>query len=132
VKLKLDENLGARCRDVLVGAGHDVATVFDQGLHSAGDRAVIAACRTEGRCLVTLDLDFANPFTFPPEQFAGIVVLRLPRRPTGADIVAATGGLVRALARQSVGGKLWIVTPTRLREYSPEIPPPDDPSDPAP
>ena len=38
---------------------------------------VIAACGSEARGLVTLDLDFANPLVFPPEDFAGIAVLRV-------------------------------------------------------
>jgi predicted nuclease of predicted toxin-antitoxin system len=78
VKLKLDENLGVRGADILRAGGHDVATVFEQGLTSAPDTAVATACKTEGRCLVTLDLDFGNPLIFRPSDYAGIVVIRLP------------------------------------------------------
>jgi len=37
VKLKLDENLGRACADLLRAAGHDVTTVATQGLCSAPD-----------------------------------------------------------------------------------------------
>jgi len=36
VKLKLDENVGRRCIDLLVAAGHDVATVYSQPPRPAG------------------------------------------------------------------------------------------------
>jgi predicted nuclease of predicted toxin-antitoxin system len=75
VLIKLDENLGERGRKLFADAGHDVATVADQGLSGADDRRVIEVCGVERRCLVTLDLDFSNPFVFPPEQYAGIAVL---------------------------------------------------------
>jgi hypothetical protein len=119
MKLKLDENIGERGRQLLTAAGHDVATVLDQGLQSAADPDVIAACGAEGCCLVTLDLDFSNPFAFPPERYAGIAVLRLPRRPTGADLLAAARQLADALAKRPVAGRLWIVERARLREYTP-------------
>jgi hypothetical protein len=60
-------------------------------MQAASDAALIAACTAEARCLVTLDLDFANPLRFPPAGYAGIVV-----------------------------GKLWIIEPGRVREYLPE------------
>src|SRR3954447_24239138 len=79
MRIKLDENLGGRGRELFTAAGHEVATVGDQGLAGAVDRRVIEVCGAERRCLVTLDLDFSNPFVFLPERYAGIAVLR-PRR----------------------------------------------------
>jgi hypothetical protein len=68
VKLKLDENLGKLPLQVFLEAGHDVATVRSQQLSGTTDKHLISVCRKEGRCLVTLDMDFGNPLIFPPED----------------------------------------------------------------
>ncbi len=67
-------------------AGHDVATVLEQALTSATDADLIRLCMEEGRALVTLDLDFANPLRFRPSLYAGIAVLRLPDKPSDAQL----------------------------------------------
>jgi predicted nuclease of predicted toxin-antitoxin system len=64
MKLKLDKNLGKTAAALFQSAGYDTQTVPGQGLSKAADREVIAACQSEQRCLVTLDLDFGNPLLF--------------------------------------------------------------------
>jgi predicted nuclease of predicted toxin-antitoxin system len=88
VKVKLDANLGRRGRAVFLETGHDVATASEQSLARAPDADLIEACRREGRALVTLDTDFANPLAYPPERYAGIIVLRMHQRATATDIEA--------------------------------------------
>ncbi|XXT23884.1 DUF5615 family PIN-like protein [Sorangium sp. So ce429] len=79
MKLKLDENLGRRAAELFRKAGYDVATVPEQGPCSVSDPTVIDACKAEGRCLLTLDLDFSNPVRFRPADYPAIAVLRLPQ-----------------------------------------------------
>jgi len=120
MKLKLDENLGSRGADLLQQAGHDVATVPQQDLCSASDQTLIEVCSREGRCLVTLDIDSANPLVFPPTDSAGVAVLRLPARPTQDDLFEAMHVLVAGLKSSDITGKLWIVQRGRIREYQGE------------
>ena len=117
MRMKLDENLGSRCRELLIAAGHDVATVVEQGLTSASDMNVIAACHREGRAIITLDLDFSNPLSFRPSEWSGIAVLRLPRKPSYEDVVVAVKTLIDALKTETLVGKLWSVERGRVRIY---------------
>ena len=65
MQFKLDENLPPSAADLLRGLGHDVMTVYDQGLQSCTDPEVLAACQDEGKVLLSLDLDFSNILVLP-------------------------------------------------------------------
>ena len=82
MNFKLDENFGTRTQDIFRDAGHDVATVWEEELQGSADPQIYEVCRAENRCLVTLDLDFADVVRFPPEQTEGIAVIRVPQNPS--------------------------------------------------
>lgn len=117
MKLKLDENLGERGRQILSDAGHDVATVASQSFEKAADTKLIGCCRREKRALVSLDLDFANPLHFRPSDYFGIAVLRLPRKPSHADLLQAVRTFAAGLERENLDGKLWVVEAGRIRVF---------------
>lgn len=96
MKVKLDENLGALAITMFSDAQHDVATVPGQRLSGHSDQAIYDVCRAEDRLLVTLDLDFANPFRFDPGPTAGIAVIRVPTLPGLDDLRVGVSVLIRA------------------------------------
>ena len=115
MKFKLDENLGVLGSDVLIGAGHEVATVLEQQLSGASDVQLYAVCLDEDRVLITLDRDFGQVLRFPPEATAGIVILECPGRLSPTAIVARVNEFVAVLADRPIERELWIVEPGRVR-----------------
>ena len=97
MKLKLDQNLGVRGCDLFQAAGHDVCTARMQDLDVAADEAIWQRTLAEGRVLVTLDLDFADTLRFPPDDHAGVAVLRVPEHRGSGLLPATMKTLVRAL-----------------------------------
>jgi predicted nuclease of predicted toxin-antitoxin system len=119
MKLKLDENRGLRGLKLLAEAGHDVCSIPAQELCSASDEELAARCRLDQRGIVTLDMDFANPFRFPPARHHGIAVLRGPSRMTEEALDRLLVTFARALETEPFQGALWIVEEGRIRVFEP-------------
>ncbi|GBC91584.1 hypothetical protein HRbin15_00038 [bacterium HR15] len=120
MRIKLDENLGESIAQMFRVAGHEVETVASENLWGIPDRDLISVCQREERCLVTLDMDFANPLVFRPSDYFGIAVLRLPAQATLEDIKALVQTLIDGLSQAPIKGNLWIVQKKRIRVYQPE------------
>jgi predicted nuclease of predicted toxin-antitoxin system len=117
MKFKLDENFGTRTQQLFRTGGHDVQTVRDEGLRGSSDQYLYEVCCTEQRCLVTLDLDFADTIRFPPNQAGGVVVIRVPRNPSLALLERLIRQFLQALTQMSVEKLLWIVEVGRIRVH---------------
>lgn len=114
MNFKIDENLPAEVAKLLISAGHDAETVFDEGLVGADDRNIIEVCTSENRALVTLDLDFSNVRAYPPSDHSGLIVLRL-RRQDKQHVLKVVSQILDMLERGQLVGRLWIVEEDRIR-----------------
>jgi predicted nuclease of predicted toxin-antitoxin system len=121
MKFKLDENFGTRTQHLFQQAGHEVETVRQESLQGAPDEEIYAACCDEQRCLITLDLDFANVTRFPPQKTSGIVVIRVPRNPSLPLLENLVREFLRALEQHEFKKQLWIVEIGRIRVHQQDI-----------
>ena len=120
MKIKLDENLGNRGKNIFLQYGFDVLTVYDQNLQSSSDDKLIQICKEEKRILVTLDLDFSNPLVFNPSLYLGIAVIRLPKNSSPDILYEMVKNLAKAMINNDIDCKLWIIQKNGIREYQPD------------
>lgn len=114
MNFKVDENLPVEVAEQLRAAHYDASTVHEQRLSGNPDLRIIEVCRQENRALVTLDLDFANVRAYPPNQYAGLIVLRLGRQDK-RRVLNAFARVLHLLPQEPVAQRLWIVEETRIR-----------------
>jgi predicted nuclease of predicted toxin-antitoxin system len=114
MKIQLDENIPADAATIFLDAGCQVATVLDQGLGGKADSKIAAVCRAENRVLITLDTDFSNIGAYPPEDYSGIIVLRLANQ-AKPHILSILARLLDSLGQKSPSAHLWIVEEYRIR-----------------
>lgn len=120
MKFKLDENFGTRTQQIFRLAGYDVQTVWDQRLQGCSDRQIYETCCSEKRCLVTLDLDFADTILFPPEKTSGIIVIRVPRNPSLQLLERLINQFIEAHKKMPIKKELWIVEVGRIHQAEDE------------
>lgn len=114
MKFKIDENLPVELAALLRSAGHDADTVHDESLIGSPDSVVIAACISEKRCLITLDLDFSDMRAYPPDDLPGLIVMRL-RTQDKRHILDVAARMIPLLVNEPVMRRLWIVDEDRVR-----------------
>lgn len=114
MKFKVDENLPIEAAQPLIEAGHDVHSVHEQGLVGAKDQVLAEVCRSESRVMVTLDTHFADIRTYPPENYSGLIVLRLARQDK-PHVLEVMQRVLKLFSTETLEGKLWIVDEKRVR-----------------
>jgi len=114
VKFKFDENLPSDLGALLRADGHDAHSVLDEDLRGTADPSIAKVCQDEQRILITLDLDFANIKNYPPQDYPGIIVLRLARQDRDT-VLAIIPRILALLQTEPISQRLWIVDDNRTR-----------------
>ena len=112
----IDADLPRSVGELIRSLGYEATDVRDFGLRSALDITIAQHAQREGWCLLTGDFDFSDIRSYPPADYAGIVVLVIPPMVTSLYI---TQLLVMFLQQRDVveqlPGKLAIVEAGRVR-----------------
>lgn len=114
MNFKVDQNLPEEVVQTLRNDGHDARNVYEEQLGGRPDPEISAAVKRESRALITLDVDFADIRTYPPEQYSGLVVFRLHRQDKPA-VLRALRSILPLLQKERLIGRLWIVTDASVR-----------------
>ena len=114
MQFKIDENLPVEIAELFVNAGHDAKTVNEQQLKGTKDPVLIAVCKSEHRVLVTLDTDFSDIRAYPPQEFTGIIVLRVGSQ-AKQHVMKIVHRLISLIGVEHLDQHLWIVEETSIR-----------------
>ena len=114
MQFKIDENLHIDVADYLRQHGYDAMTVNEQGLQGQSDDVIANICQQESRVLVTLDLDFADMRRYPPNRYAGLLVLRLTDQ-SRISVLRTMMRIQPLFQAEPMDGQLWIVDEHQLR-----------------
>jgi len=77
MKFLLDMGLARSTANFLRNQGHDAVHLRDQGLQRLDDRDIIDKARTEGRVILTHDLDFGRLIALSRGRFPSVITFRL-------------------------------------------------------
>lgn len=114
MRFKLDENLPLEACRLLRKSGFDAMSVWDQEMVGASDQELARVCLAENRVLMNFDLDFANIRSYPPSQFAGLVVFRLLAQDK-RHLLSVLERTIPLFKRDSPFRQLWIIEEDRIR-----------------
>ena len=116
MRFLIDANLPRAAIVVCQKFGHQVEFARDIGLAAASDAQIAERARENGAALLTRDLDFADVRRYPPDQYPGIVVLRLPDTTVAQEIVRVLERfLMEPRYLEPLAGRLAIVEVDRVR-----------------
>lgn len=77
MNIKLDENIPVSLIEDLSYYGHDVKSIYQQGMQGASDHYLWMSIQSERRLLITQDMDFSDITLYKPGSHSGLLLVRL-------------------------------------------------------
>lgn len=114
MKFKIDENISKSAAYLLNDHGHEAETVFFENITGIKDEELIEICKSENRCLITLDHDFSDLKKYPPENYPGIILLKV-KFLGKAEVNQLIQRLLPLLDTEKIVSTLWIVDQEKIK-----------------
>jgi predicted nuclease of predicted toxin-antitoxin system len=116
MRFLIDADLPRETGALFASYGHVGIDVRDTGMRHAKDPEIAVYAVQNGLCIVTGDWGFSDIRLYPPERYAGIVVLGLPAHSTGSMLLQS----LRVLLEDPnlialIPGRLAIIEKNRVR-----------------
>jgi predicted nuclease of predicted toxin-antitoxin system len=87
LKFLADMGISPRTVGELRHQGYDAVHLVEQGLQRLADGDILVKARTEGRVLLTVDLDFAQLSAMSRDPFSSVIFSSITHRTAGIDVV---------------------------------------------
>ena len=114
MRIFIDECVWLVTRDFVRQFNIDIATVKERGLAGADDRLVLAQAISENRVFLTRDMHFSNILLYPPQNYLGIIVLRIAPH-TITSVHHTLSWALTAFTQDSIQKTLVIVDHNKYR-----------------
>src|SRR5437879_2161332 len=88
----IDASMPRSTAPLVRSRGHHATDVRDIGLGGAADQDIAAYAQAQQLAILCRDFDFADIRNYPPDQYAGIVVIDLPSTATAPTIMQLVDG----------------------------------------
>lgn len=88
--------------------------LYDEGLNGNPDSIIFNVCTQERMVLITLDLDFSDIRTYPPNTHFGIIIFRLNNQ-SKLKIIQKLKRVIHIMGIELLEGCIWIVDEQRIR-----------------
>ncbi len=123
MRFLIDANLPRAVIGVLQALGYQADFARDIGMAAAPDEQIAAHAVQSGAVLLTRDPVFADVRRYPPAEYVGIVVLRLPDTAIAQEIAQVLERFVmESKFLDAIAGRLAIVEADRVRFRPPLTP----------
>jgi len=116
MRFLIDENLPRAVGNLLCQYGHEAIDIRDIGLRGANDADIAIYAQKQRLCLLSGDIGFGDIRNYPPGEYFGLLILRLPTNATSVTILTLLKSfLLQTKIVDQLSGKLAVIEFGRVR-----------------
>ena len=112
IRILADENIPAKIIELLEKENFNIK----RAPRGTDDNEIANIAKSENRIIITFDRDFGNILLFPPQQYSGIIFIRI-RPPLINTTFSAILNLLKLVKPEEFKGKLFVLLAHGFRVY---------------